>query len=197
MISAWCVACDLYTIVPWPLEHTCRRQWGDCTKKSQIAPFNAIMIIILLLLSHSTLLVALPAHLESKQENTKFLLMGSPQVQFFTAVLQEKSLICPAIGSPLCLISTVLLAIGHMLWLGMKVKIQLWQTHNVNAEFYCHIVLVDSCFVCSHLRKYVFVIQYCHGNFKTAGIVILSDFVSGMPICNKLVEISTDNWRFV
>ena len=51
MISARCVARDLYTIVPGPLERTCWRQfaalWGDC-KKSRIAPLNAIIIILLL-----------------------------------------------------------------------------------------------------------------------------------------------------
>ena len=27
MISAPCVACDLHAVVPWPLEHTCLRQF--------------------------------------------------------------------------------------------------------------------------------------------------------------------------
>ena len=49
MISARCVARDLHTIAPGPLECTCWRRfaalWGDC-KKSRIAPLNAIIIII-------------------------------------------------------------------------------------------------------------------------------------------------------
>ena len=49
VIGARCVACDLYTIPPGPLEHMCWRQfavlWGDC-KKSWTAPLNAIIIII-------------------------------------------------------------------------------------------------------------------------------------------------------
>ena len=48
--SAWCVALDLHTIAPRPLEHTCWRQlavlWEDC-KKSQITPLNVIIIIII------------------------------------------------------------------------------------------------------------------------------------------------------
>ena len=48
VISARCVARDLHTTVPGPLERTCWRrfaaQWGDC-KKSRIAPLNAIIII--------------------------------------------------------------------------------------------------------------------------------------------------------
>ena len=50
MISARCVAPDLHTIAPGPLERACWRQfaslWGDC-KKSRIAPLNAIIIIII------------------------------------------------------------------------------------------------------------------------------------------------------
>ena len=49
MTSVRCVACDLHTTVPRPLERTCWRQfvvqWGDC-KKSWIALVNAIIIII-------------------------------------------------------------------------------------------------------------------------------------------------------
>ena len=48
VISARCVARDLHTVAPGPLERTCWRQfaalWGDC-KKSRIAPLNAIIII--------------------------------------------------------------------------------------------------------------------------------------------------------
>ena len=48
VISARCVARDLHTIAPGPLERTCWRQfaalWGDC-KKSRITPLNAIIII--------------------------------------------------------------------------------------------------------------------------------------------------------
>ena len=48
MTSAQCVARDLHTIAPRPLESTCSRQfmaeWGDC-KKSRIAPLNVIIII--------------------------------------------------------------------------------------------------------------------------------------------------------
>ena len=51
MISARCVAHDLHTIAPWPLERTCWRQftvqWGDC-KKSQTPPLNVIITIIML-----------------------------------------------------------------------------------------------------------------------------------------------------
>ena len=47
MISAWCAAHVLDTIVPGPLERACWRQfaalWGDC-KKCRIAPWNAIII---------------------------------------------------------------------------------------------------------------------------------------------------------
>ena len=50
--SARCVARDLHTIAPGPLERTCWKQfaalWGDC-KKSWIAPLNAIIIIIIIL----------------------------------------------------------------------------------------------------------------------------------------------------
>ena len=46
VVGSRCVACDLHTIAPRPLEHTCWRwfmaQW-DC-KKSQILPLNAIII---------------------------------------------------------------------------------------------------------------------------------------------------------
>ena len=53
VISARCVARDLHTVAPGPLEHTCWRQfaalWGDCTK-SRIAPLNAIIIIIIIYL---------------------------------------------------------------------------------------------------------------------------------------------------
>ena len=47
VISTQCVAHDLHTISPWPLEHMCWRQfavqWGDCKKKkSQIIPLNSI-----------------------------------------------------------------------------------------------------------------------------------------------------------
>ena len=51
VISALCAARDLHTIEPGPLERTCWRQFaarlGD-RKKSRIAPFNAIIIILLL-----------------------------------------------------------------------------------------------------------------------------------------------------
>ena len=47
-MSAICVACDLHTIAPRPLEHACWRQfavqWGVC-KKSWIVPFSLIIII--------------------------------------------------------------------------------------------------------------------------------------------------------
>ena len=50
VMGAQCVARDLHTIAPGPLERTCWRQfaaqWGDC-KKSRIAPLNAIIIIII------------------------------------------------------------------------------------------------------------------------------------------------------
>ena len=49
VISARCVARDLHTIAPGPLERTCWRQfaalWGD-GNKSRIAPLNAIIIIL-------------------------------------------------------------------------------------------------------------------------------------------------------
>ena len=45
LMSAQCVARDLHTIAPGPLERTCWRRFvalsGDCNK-SQTAPFNAI-----------------------------------------------------------------------------------------------------------------------------------------------------------
>ena len=53
VINASCVACDLHTIATRPLARTCWRRFtaqrGDC-KQSWIAPLNAIIIIILLLL---------------------------------------------------------------------------------------------------------------------------------------------------
>ena len=52
VISARCVAHDLHTIAPGPLERACWRRfaalWGDC-KKSRIAPLNAIIIIIIII----------------------------------------------------------------------------------------------------------------------------------------------------
>ena len=53
-ISIRCVAHDLHTIAPWPLELMCWTwrqfavQWEDC-KGSQIAPFNAIIIITIII----------------------------------------------------------------------------------------------------------------------------------------------------
>ena len=51
VMSARCVARDLHTIVPRPVEHTCWRsfaaQWGD-SKKSQIVPLNVIIIMIIM-----------------------------------------------------------------------------------------------------------------------------------------------------
>ena len=53
MISVWCVARNLHTVAPGPLERTFWRQfaalWGDC-KKSRIAPLNAIIIIIIIVI---------------------------------------------------------------------------------------------------------------------------------------------------
>ena len=53
VISARCVARDLHTITPGPLERTCwgrfTAQWGDC-KKSGIAPFSAIIIIVVVII---------------------------------------------------------------------------------------------------------------------------------------------------
>ena len=52
-MSARCVAHDLHTIAPRPLERTCWRQFiaqrGDCNNlnKSRIAPFDTIIIIII------------------------------------------------------------------------------------------------------------------------------------------------------
>ena len=50
VISARCVASDMHTITPGPLERMCWRwlaaQWGDC-KKSRIAPLNVIIIMFL------------------------------------------------------------------------------------------------------------------------------------------------------
>ena len=64
VISAQCVARDLHTIVPGPLERTCWRQfaalWGDCNK-SRIAPLNAIIIIIVLVVVLLLLLLRSPA----------------------------------------------------------------------------------------------------------------------------------------
>ena len=54
MKSARCVARDLHTITPGPLERTCWRQFaalcGDCKKKSRIASLNAIIIIIIIII---------------------------------------------------------------------------------------------------------------------------------------------------
>ena len=51
VISARCVARDLHTVAPGPLERACWRQfaalWGN-SKKSPNAPLNAIIIILLL-----------------------------------------------------------------------------------------------------------------------------------------------------
>ena len=56
VLSARCVARDLHTIAPGPLERTCWRrfaaQWGDC-QKSRIAPLNAIIIIIIIISQNS------------------------------------------------------------------------------------------------------------------------------------------------
>ena len=49
VISAWCVACDLHTIAPGPLEYTCWRRF-EIVKKSWIAPFSAIIIIIIIII---------------------------------------------------------------------------------------------------------------------------------------------------
>ena len=58
MVSAWCVACDLHTIAPGPLERVCWRRfgalWGD-HKKSRTAPLNAIIIIIIIIVCASIL----------------------------------------------------------------------------------------------------------------------------------------------
>ena len=55
MISARCVARDLHTVAPGPLERTCWRRfaalWGDC-KNSRIAPLNAIIIIIIIIIAY-------------------------------------------------------------------------------------------------------------------------------------------------
>ena len=51
VISARCVARDLHSIAPGPLERACWRQFaalrGDC-KKSRTAPLNATIIIIII-----------------------------------------------------------------------------------------------------------------------------------------------------
>ena len=53
MISARCVARDLHTVAPRPLERTCWRlsaaEWGDC-KQFWIAPLNAIIIIFIIII---------------------------------------------------------------------------------------------------------------------------------------------------
>ena len=62
VMSARCVARDLHTIAPGPLESRCWRefatQWGDCQKsriahcqKSRFAPLNAIIIIIIIIIN--------------------------------------------------------------------------------------------------------------------------------------------------
>ena len=52
VMGARCVARDLHTISPWPLERMCWRQLaaerGDC-RKSRTAPLNAIIIIIIII----------------------------------------------------------------------------------------------------------------------------------------------------
>ena len=62
VISARCVARDLHTIAPGPLEHTCWRQfaalWGDC-KKSRIAPLNVIIIIIIIMCHNFSIMASL------------------------------------------------------------------------------------------------------------------------------------------
>ena len=51
VMSSWCVARDMHTIAPRPLERTCWRwfavQWGD-SKKSRSAPLKAITIILII-----------------------------------------------------------------------------------------------------------------------------------------------------
>ena len=58
VISARCVARDLHTFAPVPLERTCwgglAAQGGDC-KKSRIAPLNAIIIVISIIMIKSEL----------------------------------------------------------------------------------------------------------------------------------------------
>ena len=53
VIGARCVARDFHTIVPWPLERTCWRQFAaqrENCKQSRTAPLNAIINIIISLL---------------------------------------------------------------------------------------------------------------------------------------------------
>ena len=69
MISTQCVAHDLHKISPWPLEHTCWRQftvqWGDCTNLEQHLSMSLIIII--------SEIGSSPA-VESKDLNSRFFL---------------------------------------------------------------------------------------------------------------------------
>ena len=62
VISAQCAARDLDTTAPEPLEHTCWRQfatqWQDC-KKSRIASFNAIIIIIIIFIIITIIIITI------------------------------------------------------------------------------------------------------------------------------------------
>ena len=52
VISSWCVARHMHMIVPWPLEHTCWRQfkaqWGDCKSLQLYLKLCVSMLILLL-----------------------------------------------------------------------------------------------------------------------------------------------------
>ena len=67
VIGAWCVAHDFHTVVSWPLECKCWRQfaaqWGDY-KKSWTASLNAIIIIINY--HHHHCIMALPVSVPQK-----------------------------------------------------------------------------------------------------------------------------------
>ena len=52
VMSDLCIALDLHTTVPWPLEHSVGdSSWRSegIVKKSYIVPFNAIIIIIIII----------------------------------------------------------------------------------------------------------------------------------------------------
>ena len=110
VISARCVARDLHTVVPGPLEHTCCRQftalWGDC-KKSRIAPLNAIITIIIIIIftiltldvlfrTHTTGCVGLRwkismAHRASLEHILAFLPLSTIRNTFFTFDLGKQN----------------------------------------------------------------------------------------------------------
>ena len=58
VINTWCVAHNLHTIAPWPLERTCWRQFvalrGDCWNLKLHLSMRLLLLLLLLLLSSSS-----------------------------------------------------------------------------------------------------------------------------------------------